>query len=99
MALAISYTAVRWPIGISPQPRYRGWGLIPIPHIPGSQGIGVPDPPDPQIGGLGEGPQIGGPKPHSYIGAPDGRQCDLGPLDPPKRGPKGGPKPPILTPF
>ena len=40
---------------------------------------------DPLIWGT---PKIGGPKPHSYIGLPDGRQCDLAPLAPPKGGPK-----------
>ena len=35
----------------------------------------------------------------SYIGVPDGRQCDFGPYTPPKGAPKGGPKGPIWDPL
>ena len=78
--------------GACPQTPYPGFTVSPtrndpIPWDPRSRIWG----PRPQIRGLGDGPQIGGPKPHSYIGVPDGRQCDLGPYTPPK----GGPKQPI----
>ena len=66
-------------------------GLIPIPHIPG-----YPISRDPRDWGY---PQMGvpqiGPKSHSYIDAPDGRQCDLAHMS----CSKGGPKHPILDPY
>ena len=70
-------------------PIYRASPDTPYTGIPGNRAPdGVP------LNGV---PGIG-PKPHSYIDAPDGHTRDLGPSSPPNRAPNRGPNTPILAP-
>ena len=75
------------------------------PHIPYTHIRASPDTPYTGIPGnrgpdgipLNGVPGIG-PKPHSYIDAPDGHTRDLAHMGPPNRAPNRGPNTPILAP-
>ena len=76
---------------------YTPYPIAHTAHSPDTPYTGIPGNRAPDGVPLNGVPRIG-PKPHSYIDAPDGHTRDLGPWSPPNRAPNRGPNTPILAP-